>query len=329
MDVLSSAEDELGHGRHRALATILINNYNYGLYLADAIQSALSQTYPSVEVIVVDDGSTDNSREIINSFKDQVTAVLKENGGQASAINSGFRRSRGEFIFLLDADDTFMPHKVSTVINALESSPHSGWCFHTTNVMNGEGELLMQCGPAVSGEFDFRAQAKSANLQVDLPATSGLVFRRTLFEKMLPMPEASGIEISDAYLKCAALVLAKATALNVPLAVQRVHGANRYTLNFRDKTISSRILIKTAFELREHFPEIRRLANKLVASAIYEGVVQGSTAEERRLWRDYLKSCTRISRGTIILRAGYHLCRWKLRNLRPAPNMSRKVERNP
>ena len=87
------------------LASIIINNYNYGRFLADAIDSALSQTYPHVEVIVVDDGSTDSSRVIIGRYGDRITAVLKENGGQASAFNAGFRVSLGETIVFLDADD--------------------------------------------------------------------------------------------------------------------------------------------------------------------------------------------------------------------------------
>ncbi len=86
------------------LASIIVNNYNYGRFLAEAIESALSQTYANTEVIVVDDGSTDNSRDIIASYKDQIIPVLKENGGQASAFNAGFQASSGEVIFFLDAD---------------------------------------------------------------------------------------------------------------------------------------------------------------------------------------------------------------------------------
>src|ERR1700757_584817 len=70
-----------------AKATVVINNYNYGQFLGTAIESALGQTYANTEVVVVDDGSTDDSREIIASYGDRVRAVLKSNGGQASAFN--------------------------------------------------------------------------------------------------------------------------------------------------------------------------------------------------------------------------------------------------
>src|SRR4051812_16040279 len=91
-------------------ASIIINNYNYGHFLRDAIDSALAQTYPCTEVIVVDDGSTDDSREVIAGYGQRVTAVFKENGGQASAFNAGFAASRGEVVVFLDADDTLLPN---------------------------------------------------------------------------------------------------------------------------------------------------------------------------------------------------------------------------
>ena len=88
------------------IASVVVNNFNYGRFIADAIDSALAQTYPNTEVIVVDDGSTDESRDIIAGYGSGVTAVLKINGGQASAFNAGFAASHGEVVIFLDADDT-------------------------------------------------------------------------------------------------------------------------------------------------------------------------------------------------------------------------------
>ena len=78
------------------LVSIVINNYNYGRFVGSAIESALEQSYSNTEVIVVDDGSTDTSREVIASFGDRIGAVLKANGGQASAYNAGFAASKGD-----------------------------------------------------------------------------------------------------------------------------------------------------------------------------------------------------------------------------------------
>ena len=100
------------------LVSILINNYNYGRFLGAAIDSALEQAYPKVEVIVVDDGSTDGSREIIASYGERIIAVLKGNGGQGSAFNAGVAASRGDILCFLDADDFFYPDKVSHIVEA-------------------------------------------------------------------------------------------------------------------------------------------------------------------------------------------------------------------
>ena len=99
------------------LASILITSYNYEKFLPRAIDSALQQTYPVKEVIVVDDGSEDNSQHIIKSYGDQIIPVFQENKGVSSATNAGFLASQGEIIFFLDADDIFFPHKVETVVN--------------------------------------------------------------------------------------------------------------------------------------------------------------------------------------------------------------------
>src|SRR5687767_10569881 len=99
-----------------ALVSIIINNYNYGRYVAEAIDSALAQTYPWTQVIVVDDGSSDDSRLVIARYGDHVGTILKENGGQASACNAGFDVSQGEIICFLDADDTLFPAAVERAV---------------------------------------------------------------------------------------------------------------------------------------------------------------------------------------------------------------------
>ena len=87
------------------LVSIVINNYNYARYLGDAIDSALAQTWHPLEVIVVDDGSTDDSWSVIQRYGERVRAMRQPNGGQGAAYNAGFAASRGEWVLFLDADD--------------------------------------------------------------------------------------------------------------------------------------------------------------------------------------------------------------------------------
>src|ERR1035437_2348413 len=102
-------------------ATVIVDNYNYAKFLGDAVNSALAQTYPNVEVIVVDDGSTDNSRDVITGYGDRVISVFKENGGQASAINAGFEISRGDIVLFLDSDDLLFPTAVEKAVMGMQN----------------------------------------------------------------------------------------------------------------------------------------------------------------------------------------------------------------
>ena len=102
--------------------SIIITNHNYGEFLRPSIESALHQFDAAVEVIVVDDGSTDESRSIIASFEDRVIPVLlSENRGQAAAMNAGFARSNAEVVLFLDADDLLLGPAARAALDALSS----------------------------------------------------------------------------------------------------------------------------------------------------------------------------------------------------------------
>lgn len=105
------------------LVSIIISNYNYGRFLKPCIESVLDQAYPHIEVIVVDDGSTDNSQEIIASYGNRIVPVLKENGGQACALNVGFSISHGKIVIFLDSDDVLLPETAQQVAAVFQSKP--------------------------------------------------------------------------------------------------------------------------------------------------------------------------------------------------------------
>ena len=128
----------------KPIVSIIINNYNYDRFLAEAIDSALNQTYPHVEIIVVDDGSTDNSRNIIADYGNRIVPVLKSNGGQASSFNEGFKASQGEIICLLDSDDVFHQEKVEKIVTL----------FHDNNLI-GAAVILFNSLEAVDEKGDF------------------------------------------------------------------------------------------------------------------------------------------------------------------------------
>ncbi|MEL6937458.1 MAG: glycosyltransferase, partial [Cyanobacteria bacterium J06607_17] len=98
--------------------SIVINNYNYERFLSEAIDSALEQTYQNVEVIVVDDGSMDGSRDIINRYGNAVIPIFQPNRKQGHAFNSGFTHSKGDIVIFLDADDYLKPEAAEKIVAA-------------------------------------------------------------------------------------------------------------------------------------------------------------------------------------------------------------------
>jgi glycosyltransferase involved in cell wall biosynthesis len=106
------------------LVSIIIPVYNSSSFLAETIQSAIVQTWPNKEIIIVDDGSTDNSVEIAKKFEgNYISVVRQENQGASAARNHGLRKANGKYIQYLDADDLLSPQKIELQVNVLEKHP--------------------------------------------------------------------------------------------------------------------------------------------------------------------------------------------------------------
>jgi glycosyltransferase involved in cell wall biosynthesis len=106
--------------------SVIIPNYNYGRYIAEAIDSVFAQTLPPHEVIVVDDGSTDNSPEVLASYGDRITVLLQQNQGVGAARNAGAAASTGDLLAFLDADDKWLPEKLERQVDLISSDAEIG-----------------------------------------------------------------------------------------------------------------------------------------------------------------------------------------------------------
>lgn len=246
------------------LVSILINNYNYAQYLEEAIASALTQTYDVVEVVVVDDGSSDESQRIIEKFGDRVVPVFKQNGGQASAINAGFQECRGEVIFLLDADDCFKPDKVARAIELFDKHPGSGWCFHELEEVDQDGQPIKRSRRKITNLEVVNLRhilTEGKNFTHWFPATSGLGFRRKILNKILPMSESFTVS-ADALIRLAAIYLSPGILSPEMLATHRQHGKNLYEFRSDIHIERSKVGIKTAYFLSQLVPETRPFTNK-------------------------------------------------------------------
>jgi glycosyltransferase involved in cell wall biosynthesis len=131
--------------------SVVIPNYNHSRYLSDAVRSVLAQTIRPVEVIIVDDGSTDGCSEVISSFGDGVRYVRQDNQGLAAARNTGIRLARGTFIGLLDADDRWRPDFLSIMTGLAAREPTAAAYYCGAQTMDENGHLLPQRlgGPSV------------------------------------------------------------------------------------------------------------------------------------------------------------------------------------
>ncbi|NET11244.1 MAG: glycosyltransferase, partial [Symploca sp. SIO2B6] len=179
--------------------SIIINNYNYELFLGQAIDSALNQDYPYVDVIVVDDGSQDSSVDIIHRYGDRIRPVIKENGGQASAMNAGFQASSGDLVLFLDADDYLFPDAVTTIIAAWSQDiVQSHARLKLVDIEGGHIDLY----PAPEIKFD---QGDVTPLLLEkgrynTSVTSGTCFSREVLAEILPIPESDFRISADGYL---------------------------------------------------------------------------------------------------------------------------------
>ncbi len=105
------------------LVSIIIPSYNSAKFVSEAVDSALAQTYPKIEIIIVDDGSSDNTKEVIAKYGDKINYIYQANKGLAGARNTGIAAAAGEFVALLDADDIFLPEKIAKQVEFLKSHP--------------------------------------------------------------------------------------------------------------------------------------------------------------------------------------------------------------
>jgi glycosyltransferase involved in cell wall biosynthesis len=211
-------------------ASIIINNYNYGRFLKEAIDSTLRQSYSNIEVIVVDDGSEDNSREVIAGYGDLIIPVLKQNGGQASAFNAGFARSRGDVVFFLDADDMLLDTAVERSL-PLFRNPHTVKAHWPLWVIDRDGHKTGDMIPQGNlSEGDLRELViREGPVSHLSPPTSGNVWARSFLKSVFPIPELEFRLCADTYLFEFAPLFGELRQISEPQGLYRIHGQNHYT----------------------------------------------------------------------------------------------------
>jgi glycosyltransferase involved in cell wall biosynthesis len=232
------------------MVSVLVANYNYGRFLGTCLDSVLAQDYRDIEVIVVDDASTDDSGEVLATYAadSRVRVIRNEwNLGQAASMNCGFAACSGEYVAFLDSDDLWLPNKLSRCVERLVAMPELSFVQHAMTLIDDRGKALanqqLYC-PVRSGLRDGPAEWR-ATRRGGAPAiqtlgdfdhsfypTSGIVIRRAALESVFPLPELFRICADVAFVWPLA-ISGKTEVLPERLGEYRLHDSNGYFMPSR------------------------------------------------------------------------------------------------
>ena len=179
--------------------SIIIPTYNRGKYITYALESVLSQTFHDHEIIVIDDGSTDNTQEILKKFEGKIISICQKNQGISNTRNRGIKEAKGKYIAFLDSDDYWTPAKLEEQVKILDHSPKVGIVYARMPIVNDQGEKIGMKPAGVSGK-NFK---ELLEVWGDIP-TSTVMTRKECFEKVgLFDPPLEPMEDIDMWIRIA------------------------------------------------------------------------------------------------------------------------------
>ena len=159
--------------------SVIIPTYNRATLIGDPIESVLKQTYTDWELIVLDDGSTDDTAQVVAQYGDRVRYVYQENAGETAARNAGFAHARGELISFLDSDDCMLPHNLDTLVHLLDEQSDAGIAYGWYYWMDKDGHPAMWEDPKIPGDIPHQ-------LDVPWPGVQGRPSGTVLEGQILP-----------------------------------------------------------------------------------------------------------------------------------------------
>ena len=220
----------------KPLVTALIDTFNHEKYIEQALVSVVDQGLsPSeLEIVVVDDGSTDTTPSIVEKFLPRIRYLRKKNGGQASAFNAGFPETHGQVVAILDGDDWWAKGKLARVLEALERNPDASAIGHAYYRYDERTREEKVCGPLEETSLSLATPtaAQDAFSKWAFLQPSALTVRRRLLERVIPIPEVL-VFSADSPITFASMALG-VRVLPSPLSFYRLHQASMYESSSAD-----------------------------------------------------------------------------------------------
>jgi len=242
--------------------TVCINNHNYAAFVGAAVDSCLAQTHPRVEVVVVDDGSTDDSRQVLERYGSRIRTIYQANAGQSAAVNAGFAAARGDVVVLLDADDLLLPDTVARAVAALAADDRLVRVQWLLELVDEQGQRTGRTIPPPGWRLptgDLSDVALRYRTYVWNP-TSASAYRRSALEHVLPMPEHTYERNTgpDLYLSETVVLLGRVGALDGVGGQYRIHRSNYTTTSRQDDAVFLRTKVAEIVAGQQHVHELAR-----------------------------------------------------------------------
>jgi glycosyltransferase involved in cell wall biosynthesis len=235
------------HWRGRPRVTCIVPAYNYAAYIGEAIDSALAQPLAEqMEIVVVDDGSTDDTPAVVGAYGERVRYVRKENGGLNSSVERGLYEARGEFITLLDADDVWPADRLTPLLDVMDSRPEVGLVYGDMNVIDKDGGLIERSFLEVYGSTPIVGRGFGELMRQNTVSGGASLFRASLAAVYRPIPPESAYP--DWWLAVSISRVAELAYTPAVVNRYRWHGENM-GLGREDKTFQA---------LRDHELPFRR-----------------------------------------------------------------------
>jgi len=200
--------------------SVIIPTYNRPRWLPETIESVFAQTYPHIELIVVNDGSTDNTEEFIEPYSDRITYIYKENGGPGSAVNAGIAAATGKYVARIDDDDLFLPEKVEFQVKMFQKEPELGLIGTDHHIIDLEGEIV---GTVAVPDFS-RNGAFISLLQNCIFSQPTVMVRKECYDRIGPYRNTYAQDY-DMWIRIARHY--PVGVIHEPLAMYRKHDLNR------------------------------------------------------------------------------------------------------